>query len=99
MARFLNELLRRRLVQKWEYEPERFVFHHNGKRVAYIPDFRVTMNNGDSEYWETKGKFDPASRMKVRLAREAGHKVLVIRRKHLEGKKSTMNMHIPHWEG
>jgi hypothetical protein len=55
-ARYLNWLIAQGQITKWEYEPERFSFptiKHG--TTSYLPDFRVTITNGEIEYHEVKG--------------------------------------------
>jgi len=87
------------LIRRWEYEPVRLVFTNGGKRVGYVPDFRVTRNDGTQFFREDKGKLDPRSRMKLRLARKAGHHVQLVRRGTLDKERRHLGVKIEHWEG
>lgn len=37
--------------------------------MSYLPDFRVTKNNGTKEYHEVKGWYDPKSKTKINRMR------------------------------
>lgn len=66
-ARYLQCLLETKQIKSWEYEPETFWFK-GVKRgvVSYLPDFRVTENDGSSSYHEVKGWMDSKSKTKIR---------------------------------
>jgi hypothetical protein len=66
-AGYLQMLLERGVVTRWEHEPETFWFE-GVKRgaVSYLPDFRVTYPDGHIEFHEVKGWFDARSKTKVR---------------------------------
>lgn len=79
-ARFLNQQVRRGLIQGWEYEPETFVFEaiKRGTR-AYTPDFKVTFGCGRHEWHEVKGWMDPKSATRLRrMAKYYPDKVVVV---------------------
>ena len=54
-ARYLNFLQKQKLIDKWEFEPDTFIFHEvqRGTRT-YLPDFKVFIGN-KIEYHEIKG--------------------------------------------
>lgn len=66
-ARYLQWLLERGEIAKWEHEPETFWFEaiRRGTR-SYLPDFRVTEINGSIRIHEVKGYMDPASKTKLK---------------------------------
>ena len=55
------------MIKGWEHEPETFWFEgvKRGTR-SYLPDFRVTDNNGGVVYHEVKGWMDAASKTKLK---------------------------------
>lgn len=69
-ARYLQWLLQRGEIQKWEYEPDTFWFESIRRGVrSYLPDFKVTEVSGVS-YHEVKGWMDAKSKTKLdRMAR------------------------------
>lgn len=66
-ARYLEMLKNLGEIAEWEHEPETFWFE-GVKRgtVSYLPDFRVTENNGSVAYHEVKGWMDDKSKTKIR---------------------------------
>lgn len=57
-------------IKDWEHEPETFWFEkiRTGTR-CYIPDFKITNNDGSIEYHEIKGWMDAKSRTKINRMR------------------------------
>ena len=66
-ARYLDEQKKDGYIQKWEHEPETFWFLEikRGTR-SYLPDFRVTNNDGTIEYHEVKGWLTPKCKTKLK---------------------------------
>lgn len=66
-ARHLEGLRAAGSIARWEHEPETFWFEGilRGCR-SYLPDFRVTHNDGSVEYHEVKGWMDERSATKIR---------------------------------
>ncbi len=62
-ALYLDWLIKQKIIIKWEYEPETFIFHkiQSGTR-SYRPDFRVTFPDGTIQYHEIKGWDKPRSK-------------------------------------
>ena len=66
-ARYLEWLLSRKDIKSWEYEPDVFWFEEIRRGVrSYLPDFKITNNNGTIEYHEVKGWMDPKSVTKIK---------------------------------
>lgn len=66
-GRFLQFLLEKGEISKWEHEPETFWFEGIKRgAVSYLPDFRVTFPDGSVEYHEVKGWMDDRSKTKIR---------------------------------
>jgi len=66
-ARFLEWQKSRGIIKDWAYEPETFWF--NGVKrgvVSYLPDFKVTFQDGKQEYHEIKGWMDLKSKTKLK---------------------------------
>lgn len=60
-ARYLEHLVARGSIDRWEHEPHRFWFEETrGGARTYLPDFRVTTSSGVS-YHEVKGWMDARS--------------------------------------
>lgn len=66
-ARYLEWLKSKRQIRDWQHEPETFWFEavRRGTR-SYLPDFKVTENNGAISYHEIKGWMDARSATKLR---------------------------------
>ena len=100
-ARYLNWLLKKGEIHKWEFEPDQFEFEaiKRGTR-SYIPDFKV-WETADSEpyYVEVKGWMD--ARSKTKLKRMAKYypdiRIDVVGEKQYNAIKKWRIM-IPHWE-
>lgn len=66
-AVYLQWLLENGKIAKWEHEPETFWFEKIMRGVrSYLPDFRVTENDGTVEYHEVKGWMDSRSKTTLR---------------------------------
>lgn len=53
-------------IAKWEHEPKTFWFNRIKRSDgSYLPDFRVTENDGSVVYHEVKGWMDERSRIKI----------------------------------
>lgn len=70
-ARYLNLLIKMKVVERWEYEPETFWFEAIKRGVrSYKPDFKVQYRNDPKpEYIEIKGWYDPKSKTKIKRMR------------------------------
>lgn len=80
-ARYLEFLKERGEIYSWEHEPQTFWFE-GVKRgtVSYLPDFKVVMNNGETEFHEVKGWMDAASKTKLkRMAKYHPNVKMVLR--------------------
>lgn len=102
VARYLNFLVDRGQVLKWEYEPDCFEFTKikRGSKF-YTPDFKVTELDGSYEYWEVKGYMDEASKTKLdRMARYYPEiKIVVIDKQPYKAIAKLVAGMIPCWEG
>jgi hypothetical protein len=66
-ARYLEFQKNQGLIKDWSHEPETFWFEGIKRGcVSYLPDFRVTNNDGSTEYHEVKGWMDAASKTKIK---------------------------------
>lgn len=66
-AKYLQLLKDHGQIKEWEYEPQTFWFNEikRGTR-SYLPDFRVTENDGSVVFHEVKGYMDSKSKTKLR---------------------------------
>lgn len=54
-------------IKDWEHEPKTFWFEKIKRGVrSYLPDFRITENNGKQKYVEVKGYMDAKSKTKIK---------------------------------
>ena len=58
-------------IQSWEHEPVTFWFQNIKRGVrSYLPDFRITENDGTIYYVEVKGYLDAKSKTKIKRFRK-----------------------------
>lgn len=100
-ARYLQWLVGLGEIKKWEHEPETFWFMEikRGTRT-YLPDFRVTENNGSIAYHEVKGWMDPQSITKIkRMAKYYPDvKLIVVDSKSYKALEKTVFRMVTGWE-
>jgi hypothetical protein len=100
-ARYLQFLLEKKQILKWEHEPETFWFESikRGCR-SYLPDFRVTECNNSIAYHEVKGWMDDRSKTKINRMRIYHPQVLliVIDSKAYKELQKKISMMIDGWE-
>jgi hypothetical protein len=66
-ANYLEFLLNKKQIKKWEYEVDTFWFEKIRRGVrSYKPDFKITNLNGKVEYHEVKGWMDRKSATKIK---------------------------------
>lgn len=77
-GRYLEWLRANGSIAKWEHEPETFWFEKikRGCR-SYLPDFRITENDGSVVYHEVKGWFDARSKTKIKRMAKYHPKVVL----------------------
>ena len=67
IAAYLEFLKQNKEIAAWEHEPETFWFHAIKRGVrSYLPDFRITNNDGSIYYIEVKGWMDNKSKTKLK---------------------------------
>lgn len=100
-ARYLAFLRKTGHIKAWEHEPETFWFEaiKRGAR-SYLPDFRVTENDGSIVYHEVKGWMDDRSKTKIKRMRIYHPKVklVVIERKGYDEIKRKLSTMLEGWE-
>lgn len=100
-ARYLQWLLENKQILKWEHEPETFWFEGIKRGVmSYLPDFRVTENDGTVVYHEVKGWMDDRSKTKIkRMAKyHPNVKLIVIDSKAYKAIEKKAKILIKDWE-
>lgn len=99
-AHYLEWLRLKGIVTKWEHEPETFWFDKIKRGVvSYLPDFRVTLSNGNVEYHEVKGWMDSRSKTKIKRMRIYHPKVHleVVDSKRYKALERQMKSIVPNW--
>lgn len=100
-ARYLNLLKNNGQIAGWDFEPDTFWFEKIKRGVrSYMPDFKITKNDGSVEYHEIKGWMDPKSVTKLkRMAKYHPDVVVVLidSKAYREIEKSAKPL-IPEWE-
>lgn len=102
-ARYLNMLVRLKVIDVWHYEPETFWFEsiRRGTR-SYKPDFRVWyMHDNAPIYVEVKGWMDPKSKTKIARFKKyfPQHKLEIVGAKEYAAISRKWKSAIPCWEG
>lgn len=100
-ARYLNLLIKMKVVEYWEFEPETFWFPVKRGTLSYKPDFKVKYANDPiHEYVEIKGWIVPKDRTKWRrMKKHHPHiKLIVVANKEYQAIKRKWASAIPHWE-
>jgi len=66
-ALYLDFLIQKKQIKKWEYEPDIFIFENIkfGTR-SYRPDFKIINNDDSITYHEVKGYMDSKSKTKIK---------------------------------
>jgi hypothetical protein len=102
-ARYLNLLIKLRLVEEWAYEPETFWFEGIKRGVTnYRPDFRVVYRGDHKpEYVEIKGHIVAKDHTKWRRMKKyhPAIKLVIIKTKEYYNIKRKWASAIPNWEG
>lgn len=100
-ARYLEFLKSKGEITDWLHEPDVFWFE-GVKRgcVSYLPDFKVTNNDGSIEYHEVKGWMDDRSKTKIkRMAKYWPNiKLVLIQAKQYSEILNKLAKVIPNWE-
>ena len=66
-GRYLQFQLKHGLIKGWEHEPDTFWFEGIKRGgMSYLPDFKITNNDGTVEYHEVKGWMTPKAATKIK---------------------------------
>ena len=97
-ARYLEFLRESGKIANWLHEPTTFLFVK--EQSSYLPDFLVTLTNGEIEYHEVKGWMDDRSSNKISLMRKyhPEKKLVLVRRKEYEDIERIYSDKISGWE-
>jgi len=88
-------------IKEWEHEPETFWFEQIKRGVrSYLPDFRVTLPCGRTEYHEVKGWMDARSKTTIGRFRKyyPEQTLMVIGADRMKALRNTVAGVIPEWE-
>jgi hypothetical protein len=98
-ARYLNWLISRGHIERWEYEVDTFEFPVKHGTMFYTPDFKV-FEKGSVVYHEIKGWMDAKSITRMtRMAKYYPHiKVLMIDASQYRALAKTAGRFIENWE-
>lgn len=100
-GRYLELLKEKGDIKNWEHEPKTFWFPEIKRgTVTYLPDFKITKNDG-SHYWvEVKGFMDARSKTKIRRFKKyfPEEKLVVIDKKWYYKNNKTLRLVIDEWE-
>jgi hypothetical protein len=101
-ARYLNFLIKQKVIYKWEFEPDTFWFNEIKRGVrSYLPDFKVWDTRFSHPYYiEVKGHMDSKSRTKIkRMAKYYPEiRLDVVGKKEYAEIKVKLSSIIPNWE-
>lgn len=100
-GRYLQWLKEQGQILDWEHEPETFWFDAIKRGVrSYLPDFRITENDGSSALHEVKGWMDARSKTTIkRMAKYHPQETLiVIREKQYKEISKKVSVLIEGWE-
>lgn len=100
-AHYLQWLKDLKQIKEWEFEAETFWFEGIKRGVmSYLPDFRVTENNGQVVYHEIKGWMDDRSKTKIkRMAKyHPTVKLIVIDKQTYRALARQVRNVVPGWE-
>lgn len=101
-ARYLNWLVGRGEISRWEYETETFEFSKikRGSRF-YTPDFKVIFPDGRFEFHEIKGYMDQRSATKLKRMKKyfPGVPLLLIDGPAYRQLAAQLGPVLPYWEG
>jgi hypothetical protein len=101
-ARYLNLLMKMKIVESWEFEPETFWFEKIKRGVrSFLVDFRVKYRNEEKPvYVEIKGFMDKKSKTKIARFQKyyPQHRLEVIGAKEYYALRDKWSSAIPNWE-
>lgn len=101
-ARYLNYLKSKKLIFKWEFEPDTFWFENIKRGIrSYLPDFKIWDTAYSEPYYvEVKGWMDSKSKTKIKRMKKYYPYIrldVVEKKQYLEIKNKLSRL-IPFWE-
>ena len=100
-ARVLEAWKQQKALADWEFEPRVFWFEKIKRGVrSYLPDFKITWNDGKVTWVEIKGYLDPKSKTKLNRMRIYYPEVIitVVGKKEYEKIKGIYQQTLSDWE-
>lgn len=100
-ARYLEFLKIQNQIKEWSHEPDIFWFEGIKRGcVSYLPDFKITNNDGSIEYHEVKGWMDNRSKTKITRMTKYHPKIrlIIIQKKEYNEIKSKFSSVLAGWE-
>ncbi len=100
-ARYLELLLSKKIIAKWEFEPDTFWFHKIQRGIrSYLPDFKIWLDDKSFFYVEIKGWMDDKSKTKLKRMEQYYPDILVniVIKKDLTTIEKKFSYLIPDWE-
>lgn len=98
-ARYLNFLISKGQIKRWEFEVDVFEFPVKRGSKFYTPDFKVWASDSNYEYHEVKGYMDQKSATKLkRMKKYYPNEKLVLIQKEQYREISKWQAIIPGWE-
>lgn len=100
-ARYLEFLKLKKEIKEWQHEPDVFWFEGIKRGcVSYLPDFKVTNNDGSIEYHEVKGWMDDRSKTKIkRMAKYyPSVRLIIIQKKQYDEIRKKLSSVLTGWE-
>jgi hypothetical protein len=100
-GKYLEWQKERGMIKEWEHEPLTFWFEGIKRGcVTYLPDFKVTNNDGTHEWMEVKGHMDAKSKTKINRFRKffPQEKLRLIDAKWYKANRQKLSLIIPGWE-
>jgi len=100
-ARYLNFLIEKKEIKKWEFEVDTFEFHKIKKGTRYYtPDFKIENNDGSIEYHEVKGWMDDKSITKMKRMEKyyPSVKIKIVGKEFFNSSSKILRSLIKNWE-
>jgi len=72
-SHYLEDLQKKGKILWWKFEPARLSLTDFGNTTHYTPDFWSMDNDGQMTFWETKGRWMAAARVKTKVAADRYH--------------------------
>lgn len=92
-CKIFDSWLSQGIIRKWEYANERVTYTwEDGTEHTYLIDFTIELNNGDAQYFETKGFIREYDERKWEAAKNLGLNIQVWFKEDLDREERKLNM-------